>query len=349
MGLSQMEPVSRLPFDDTKDCIRLSSGLDGIIWIIDDTIALKTPIEYDVSPYEPADSDIDGYLRESQESRESIEWEKKMFHFLNNQNSSYFVRSYLHVDEGIFMEYVQGGNLSERIKTDTSMTFTQKFCLVYQLVTIVTELTRLGLAHGDLRPENFLLDASDNVKCCDFAATVQLGKPYRRMPWPLYIKPVSSDVIIADEPGQAFSIALPIYFVITGHRPHHDKQLYEAVNLFREGKFPTTDGDDFGSLLPVGEIVRKCWHGEYTKMAVLKAEVELAGRVLGIRPGVKLDVEPDVTILCEDDLQRRREDCEKFLKRNKPNRGIHREVLDCENKRYEEDFNMKEDQKGVKV
>lgn len=67
-----------------------------------------------------------------------------------------------------------------------------------------------------------------------------------------------SDVIIADEPGQAFSIAHPIYFVVAGHRRYHDKQLHEAVNLFREEKYPTTDGDDFESLLPVGEIVRKC-------------------------------------------------------------------------------------------
>jgi hypothetical protein len=49
-------------------------------------------------------------------------------------------------------------------------------------------------------------------------------------------------------------------------------------------------------------------------MAVLKADVELAGRVLDIRP----KAEPDVTLLREDDLQRRREDREAFLKRKRP-------------------------------
>jgi hypothetical protein len=54
-------------------------------------------------------------------------------------------------------------------------------------------------------------------------ATVQLGNPYRRMLWPLYIKPQATDMIIADEPGQAFSIAISIYFIVTGHHPYHDR------------------------------------------------------------------------------------------------------------------------------
>jgi serine/threonine protein kinase len=308
---SQMEPVQRFPFDDMKGCVRLSGGLDGIVWIIDNIIALKTPIEYDISSCQLTDSAIAEYSQENQESHESIEWEKEIFTLLDTKGSSHFIKSYFHAKEGIFMEYVQGRNLSEHIKTNASMDFMQKFHVISQLIAVVAELAQLGLAHGDLRPENFLLDSSGHIKCCDFAATVQLGKPYRRIPWPLYIKPVSSDVIIADEPGQAFSIALSIYFVVTGHRPYHDKQLHEAVNLFREESYPATDGDDFKSLLPVGEILRKCWHGEYTKITALKADIETAGRALGIRP----NADPSLTLFREDDLQCRRHHCEEFLRR----------------------------------
>jgi hypothetical protein len=66
-------------------------------------------------------------------------------------------------------------------------------------------------------------------------------------------------------------------------------------------------------------------------MVVLKADVELAGRVLDIRP----KAEPDVTLLREGDLQRRREDREAFLKRKRPDRRFCREILDCENERYQ--------------
>jgi len=133
-------------------------------------------------------------------------------------------------------------------------------------------------------------------------------KYYQRIPWPLYTKPVSNDVIIADEPGQAFSIALPIYFVAIGHRPYHDKQLHEAEN---QENYPATDGDDFKSLLPVGQILQKCWHGKYTRIAALKADVETAGRALGIRP----NADPGPTLFCEDDLQCRRHHCAAFLNR----------------------------------
>jgi serine/threonine protein kinase len=306
-----MELVQRLPFNDMKGCVRLTNGLDGTIWIIDNTIVLKTPIEYDTSSRQLTDSPIVEYSQENQESHESIEWEKKVFTLLNTKTSSHFIKSYFDAKEGIFMEYVQGGNLSEYIKTNASMDFVQKFHLVSQLIAVVAELAQLGLTHGDLRPENFLLDSSGHVKCCDFAATVRLGNPYRRIPWPLYTKSVSSDVIIiADEPGKAFSVAIPIYFVVTGHRPYHDKQLHEVVNLFREENYPATDGDDSKPLLPVGEILRKCWHGEYTKITALEADVEAAGRALGIRPSA--DSGP--TLVHEDDLDCRRHHCEAFLR-----------------------------------
>lgn len=301
-----------LPFNDMRDCIRLTNGLDGTIWIISDTIALKTPIEYDVSFCQLPDSASSEWLQQSQESRESIEWEKNIFAYLNNKGASHLIRSYFHADEGIFMEYIPGGNLHECIKTATSMEFSRKFYLLYQLVAIVAELAELGLAHGDLRPENFLLDSFDYIKCCDFAATVRLGEPYRRIPWPLYIRPASRDILVADEPGQAFSIALPIYFIITGHRPYHTKPLHEAVNLFREGIFPATDGGDFKIYYPVGEIIRKCWHGEYPKVSALKLDVENAGRALGIQR----HVDPSATspLMGENDLRCRRNDCESFLR-----------------------------------
>lgn len=277
-----MEPIQQVPFDSMRDCVRLSSGLDGIIWIIDDSVALKTPIEYDVSSCQLTDSAMDEYLEESRGSHQSIEWEKKIFIFFNTKTSSYFIRSYFHAKEGIFMEYVRGKNLAQRIKSDTTLDYTQKFGFIYQLIAIVSELTELGLAHGDLRPENFLLNSSDQMKCCDFAATVQLGEPYRRLPWPLYVRPTSSDVTITDEPGQAFSIAHSIYFVVTGHRPYHDKPLHEAVNLFRKGYFPPTDDGDFKAILPIGKMLQKCWHGEYARIVELKDDVEMAGTVLGI-------------------------------------------------------------------
>lgn len=312
-----MEPIQRPPFDDMQECVRFSNGLDGIIWIIKDTTVLKTPIRYDIPSYQPADSSILEYLEESRESQESIEWEKVIFTFLNTKNSPYFIKSYLHANEGIFMEYVQGTNLAARIKTDTTMDYAQKFCFIYQLIIIIVELAQFGLAHGDVRPENFLLDSSDRMKCCDFASTVRLGEPYRRIPWPLYAKPTLSDTVIADESGQAFSIAHPIYFVITGHRPYHDKPLSEAVTLFREGKFPPTDHDNFKSLLPIGEIVRKCWHGEYAEVAALKDDIEMASRMLGIQP----NVHSSSSLLCENDLRRRRDDCEAFLRRKRSSRS----------------------------
>ncbi len=315
-----MKPVQRLPFSDMKGCVRLSSGLDGTIWVIDNIVALKTPIEYDLSSCQLEDSIAFEYSQDNQESRESIEWEKRIFTFLNTKISSRFIKSYFHVKEGVFMEYIQGGNLSEHIKTK-SIDFIQKFHLIFQLIAVVAELAQLGLAHGDLRPENFLLDSSGHIKCCDFAATVRLGEPYRRLPWPLYVRPVSDDVIIADEPGQAFSIAHPIYFIVTGHRPYHDKPLHEAVNLFREENYPATNGNEFKSLAPVGEVLRKCWHGEYSKLTALKMDIEAAGRTLGIRSTAN----SGLTHLCDDDARSRRHHCEAFLRRRRLTTEVCRE------------------------
>jgi hypothetical protein len=105
------------------------------------------------------------------------------------------------------------------------------------------------------------------------------------------------------------SPALPIYFIVTEHGPHHGKELHEAVNLFRQGQLPTTDSIEFKSLLPVGEIVRKCWWGEYATITALEADVEAPGRVLG----TDLHSERSLTVINESEVQCRKQDCESFL------------------------------------
>ncbi len=128
-----------------KGCVRLSNGLDGIIWTVDNTIALKTPIEYDLSSCQLTGSAIVEYSQENQESYESIEWEK-IFTLLSTKTSSHFIKSYFHAKESSFTEYVQAENLSEHIKRSASMDFIQKFHLISQLIAIIAELAQLDLA-----------------------------------------------------------------------------------------------------------------------------------------------------------------------------------------------------------
>ena len=47
---------------------------------------------------------------------------------------------------------------------------------IQQLVSAVAWLEGLGIAHGDLRPSNILLDTSQNLKLIDFDCAVKFGE-----------------------------------------------------------------------------------------------------------------------------------------------------------------------------
>lgn len=81
----------------------------------------------------------------------------------------------------LIMAFYENGNLYQKWKNgNRSDSQIQKW--MQQAVYVVDLLAEQGVAHGDIRMENFLLDATDNLVLCDFGQAYGL---YLKKQWTL--------------------------------------------------------------------------------------------------------------------------------------------------------------------
>lgn len=166
----------------------------------------------------------------------------------------------------------------------------------------------LGLAHGDIRPPNLLLDSNDHLRLADFDNTARIGEevdvgtvPYARL--------------LGTEAGEdrgrfgflgarteQFAIGSVYYYLTRGYEPY-DNEWYGKdhgpvrVDILQRMEFPkmqTGSEDD--------AIIRKCWHGEFGSVEELAASLRLLDRkASGAKP------------MAADLFRARQEECRKLV------------------------------------
>ncbi|XP_019853937.1 PREDICTED: serine/threonine-protein kinase Chk1-like [Amphimedon queenslandica] len=134
----------------------------------------------------------------------------------------------------LFLEYVDGGELFDRIEPDHGMEpgLAQHFFL--QLLQGLEYLHSRGVAHRDIKPENILLDGYDVLKISDFGLSTvfrHLGrerKLTRCCGTPPYIAPeVYSGAEYYAEPADLWSCGIVLVALLSGELPW-DSPSYEC-------------------------------------------------------------------------------------------------------------------------
>ncbi|CEO59306.1 Putative Protein kinase [Penicillium brasilianum] len=202
------------------------------------------------------------------------------------------VRGFLYTDNGIFLEYMRDGPLCSRIQKNH--TFDQQTKLVTKverlepltlrkewmndLAQAVAFLESLNLAHGDLRPENILLNG-DQLKLSDFDCTAEIGTDFEACSAP-YGRILNSNEETHRERGsgllgprtEKFALGSIFYFMNYGSEVYGDTRLTEdpdkhgckVIDLLQNMQFPKLNGDPL-----IDDIILKCWHNDYVTIAQL--------------------------------------------------------------------------------
>ncbi|PWY74554.1 hypothetical protein BO94DRAFT_538716 [Aspergillus sclerotioniger CBS 115572] len=148
----------------------------------------------------------------------------------------------------------------------------------------VAFLASLNLAHGDLRPENILLDRN-RLKLSDFDCTAEFGTDFETCPCP-YGRLLNSNEADQGIPGTAgflgprteqFALGSLYYLINYGFEVYDDQCLADDPNehgpkvmdLLQDMKFPKLDGDPL-----INDIIGKCWHNQYRTLADLATHIE---------------------------------------------------------------------------
>lgn len=151
------------------------------------------------------------------------------------------------------------------------------------LTQAVAFLESLNLAHGDLRPENILLD-HNRLKLSDFDCTAEIGTDFEACIAP-YGRILNSNETDQGPRGtfgllgprtEQFALGSLYYLINYGFEVYGDRCLTEdpkehgpkMVDLLQDMEFPKL-GDSM-----IDSIIDRCWHNEYATVAQLASHTE---------------------------------------------------------------------------
>lgn len=183
------------------------------------------------------------------------------------------VQYFLSTDIAIFMKF-EPDTLERRLSRRfvAPIPEERQFRWVKEIANAASWLESLGYFHGDLRPENILLDETEHVKICDFGRAQKRGCKIEVATYPFY-RPAKNAV--ATPAHEQFAIGSCIYTIRTGEVPYGQwetpddfKKMYEA--LVRE-EYPPTEDDRV-----LGHVVLSCWHSRYDSMGDAEVDINQA-------------------------------------------------------------------------
>ncbi|KAI0382070.1 kinase-like protein [Hypomontagnella monticulosa] len=183
---------------------------------------------------------------------------------------------------GLLLEEASNGSLQDYLdhneKETIPMDIRKKW--FQQTIESISYIHSRGVIHGDLRPENFLLTSSLDIRLCDFGKSnceeLQIttgglpdsGFSNPKFPWDM---DVQTDI---------FALGSVLYTILKGHWPYRapggrfdsleEMEKYESYvdNQFKQDIFPAVD-DLFG-----GKVILGCWQRKYANVNEILQDVE---------------------------------------------------------------------------
>jgi serine/threonine protein kinase len=162
------------------------------------------------------------------------------------------VRILDHSRDGLILEYMKNGDLKTYLQAQNSIPMSLKLKWAYQIAQAVSLLHSNGIIHCDIKPRNFLLDATLNIKIIDFSGSSLDGsKPASGEGTRFYLPRHWRDppTVATD----LFALGSTLYEVFQGNSPYEEIPSDQVEEYFKRKEFPNV------SAIPCGQIIKQCW------------------------------------------------------------------------------------------
>ncbi|KND86288.1 hypothetical protein TOPH_09071 [Tolypocladium ophioglossoides CBS 100239] len=232
-----------------------------------------------------------------QSGDERLRHEQEIFELLGQSECPQVIQCFFRGVDVSFLELIANGTLHDRISIKKPRPILQ---WMLQLSSAAACLEALGYAHGDINPQNILLDINDQVKLIDFDHSPRVGdmldvgyEPYVRQ----HREIVGGIYGIAGPITEQFALGSVFWYMTRGSELYSELEGSDQVDRLLDGNFPTTHPQD-----PIDHIIRNCWNGHYLRIADLVDDIK---DVLGVGIQVQGVIPPS-------QRNERRRQCEKY-------------------------------------
>ncbi|KAI0477927.1 kinase-like protein [Xylariaceae sp. FL0804] len=230
----------------------ISHGLTGWVDLLDSGAIIKYPAWH-----------IDSHPLENENKYYCMRVEEEAYRRLSGSSVTPRLLDWDPESCELTLEYMSNGRIFEYIKEHNPSPELRDLW-VTTLIDSLVKIHDVGIIHSDFTPQNILLAEDLGVRVADFAGSSLDGRTAEVCASARYISPHNE--FKAPKPtDDVFSLGSVMYLIITGMEPYPDvKDDEEVETLFRNCRYPDTEG------LPFGSVIKACWDGTCTTAAEVK-------------------------------------------------------------------------------
>ncbi|KAJ5362065.1 hypothetical protein N7541_002909 [Penicillium brevicompactum] len=176
--------------------------------------------------------------------------EASIYHRLGSHER--LIRMLDHSRDGLLLEYMENGDLKTYLQAQDSIPMSLKLKWAYQIAQAVSLLHSNDIVHCDIKPRNFLLDSTLNIKIIDFSGSSLDGsRPASGEGTRFYLPRHWRDppTVATD----LFALGSTLYEVFQGTSPYEEIPSDQVEERIKRKEFPDV------SAIPHGQIINQCW------------------------------------------------------------------------------------------
>ncbi|MBL7077253.1 MAG: serine/threonine protein kinase [Kiritimatiellae bacterium] len=231
-----------------------TGGMGGVFYARDETLGRFVAIKVMLKSLGDDESFVETFKREAQAVAKLNHTNiAQIYSFGQEKGQPYIV-----------MELIKGRHLDKMIDEEDSLSESLVLRVAMEIASGLAAANDIGLIHGDIKPENILLDDKGHSKLVDFGLATFVDQQAQEGIWgtPYYIAPEKVRRHRTDARSDIYSLGATMFHTLTGHPPFEGDTPVDVVKARLDQPAPAVSSQREGVDPDVDRIVARMLEAE---------------------------------------------------------------------------------------